>query len=311
MIAQAKMQAMSNPMTARLMSHYGRQAWALDENGQARLCVYKGRELQPAANDTVELDTSKSPAVITRIVARHNQVWRSEAHRAKVIAANVDQALIVIAGAPLFSDELLARMICACAAESIPGIIALNKSDLGQAHELAKKQLAPFRNALDMLGWSIVQTCAQPEKADIAGLESMLKDKTTVIMGQSGMGKSSLLNALIPGINAQTREISQALQTGKHTTTAGLVAQRDERTWLIDTPGFQRFGLNHLSETECALGFPEFAQLQLTRGRCRFANCHHVNEPGCSVIAAAQQGELARRRLELWIATSSLRDSSR
>lgn len=305
------MQAMPSLMTARLMSHFGRQAWVLDENGQAQLCVYKGRELQPAANDTVELDTSKSPAVITRIVARRNQVWRSEAHRAKVIAANVDQALIVIAGAPLFSDELLARMICACAAESIPGIIALNKSDLGQARELAERQLAPFRSAFDLLGWSVVNTCAQPEETDIAALTPLLEGKTTVIMGQSGMGKSSLLNALIPGINAQTREISQALQTGKHTTTAGLVAQRNQRTWLIDTPGFQRFGLNHLSETECALGFPEFAQVQLARGRCRFANCHHVNEPGCSVIAASERGEIARRRLELWIATSSLRDSSR
>jgi ribosome biogenesis GTPase / thiamine phosphate phosphatase len=300
MIAQAKMQPMPSLMTARLMSHFGRQAWALGSDGQKRLCVYKGRELQPTANDTVELDISKSPAVITRIFARHNQVWRSEAHRAKVIAANVDQALIVISGAPLFSDALLARMICACAAQSIPGIIAFNKSDLEQARILADKQLAPFRKAFDLLGWTVVNTCAQPDRTDIAALESLLKNKTTVIMGQSGMGKSSLLNALIPGINAQTREISQALQTGKHTTTAGLVAQRDERTWLIDTPGFQRFGLNHLSQEQIALGFPEWQMAQQVLGRCRFSNCSHLQEPGCAIARAHELGHVSDKRVTLW-----------
>ncbi len=310
MIAQAKMQAMPSLIHARLISHFGRQAWALDANGQTRLCVYKGRDLQPTANDQVVLDTSAHPAVITQVMPRRNQVFRSEAHRAKVIAANVDQALIVISGAPLFSDTLLARMICACAAESITGVIALNKSDLPQAYALCEKQLEPFRKALKLLGWTVVPTCAQPDAPNISEIEPLLYGKSTVIMGQSGMGKSSLLNALIPGINAQTREISEALQTGKHTTTAGLVAQKDAQTWLIDTPGFQRFGLNHLSETECALGFPEFADIQATHGRCRFANCHHVNEPGCSVIAAVERGELTRRRLDLWIATSPRGGSS-
>ncbi len=218
----------------------------------------------------------------------------------KVIAANVDQALIVIAGEPLFSDDLLARMICACAAECIPGIVVVNKSDLAAARLLADQQLAPFRKAFELLGWQVVHTCARPGASDIAALEPLLEGKTTVIMGQSGMGKSSLLNALIPGINAQTREISQALQTGKHTTTAGLVAQRKQDTWLIDTPGFQRFGLNHLSETQCALGFPEFADIQSAHGRCRFSNCRHLNEPHCPVQTAATNDSALARRLAIW-----------
>jgi ribosome biogenesis GTPase / thiamine phosphate phosphatase len=300
MIAQAKMPTMPSPISARLLSHFGRQAWALDVIGEKRLCVYKGRDLQPTANDVVALDIKTNPSVITQILPRRNQVWRSEAHRAKVLAANVDQALIVIAGAPLFSDELLARMICACAAESIPGIIALNKSDMPQARELAENQLAPFEHALNLLQWKIVHTCAQPEAIDIAALEPLLEGKATVIMGQSGMGKSSLLNALIPGINAQTREISQALQTGKHTTTAGLVAQKNAATWLIDTPGFQRFGLNHLSRTEIALGFPEWAAAQDALGPCRFSDCSHTQEPECSIAKARQQGHVTDRRLALW-----------
>ena len=97
-------------MRARILSHHGRQAWVVDTQGAERLCVFKGRDHQPATNDQVEMDPGPSPAVITEILPRQNAVMRSEAHRTKVLAANIDQAVIVISGSPLFSDELLARM---------------------------------------------------------------------------------------------------------------------------------------------------------------------------------------------------------
>lgn len=337
MIAQAKMAA----MRARLLSHFGRQAWVRDAQGQHRLCVYKGRDLQPVANDWVEIDAEVTPAVITDIVPRTNAVLRSEAHRAKVLAANVDQVAMVISGAPLFSDELLARMICACAAEQIPGIIVLNKCDLAAETQRAEQQLAPFEHALQLLGWPIVRVAAKPTRPHATGhddhvpdsqrhpqhLESLrhrLLGNTTLIMGQSGMGKSSLLNALVPGINAQTREISQALQTGKHTTTAGVVVRLSDGqhpsfepadghgheagyakahphdTWLVDTPGFQLFGLHHLSGTQLALGFPEWSEIHEAHGRCRFNNCTHQQEPGCTIAQAAKNNQAAQRRLDLW-----------
>jgi ribosome biogenesis GTPase / thiamine phosphate phosphatase len=274
--------AMSTTTTARLLSHQGRQALVLDEAGHTRRCVYKGRDLVPTANDQVIVDTSETPAVITQIIARHNQLIRSEAHRAKILAANVDQAMIVVSGAPLFSDELLARMICACSAEDIPGIVVVNKIDLEAETQRARAQLAPFAQCLQRLGWQIHEIAAKPDDNtlgvdgarhnthDLDRLASALHNKTTVIMGQSGMGKSSLLNALVPGFNAITREISEALQTGKHTTTAGQVVQfhrptpgtvnNDASGWLIDTPGFQLFGLHHLSESQMALG--------IAAGRC-------------------------------------------
>ena len=327
MIAQAKMGA----MRARLLSHFGRQAWVRDDQGQHRLCVYKGRDLQPVANDRVEIDAEATPAVITDIVPRTNTVLRSESHRAKVLAANVDQVAIVISGAPLFSDELLARMICACAAEQISGIIVLNKSDLAAETQRAEQQLAPFEHALKLLDWPLVRVAAKPtlphaighddhgqdsqrHPRDLEPLRHRLLGNTTLIMGQSGMGKSSLLNALVPGLNAQTREISQALQSGKHTTTAGLVvrmsppehepggpADRGQPdTWLVDTPGFQLFGLHHLSDTQLALGFPEWVEVHAHHGRCRFNNCTHQQEPGCTIAQAAKNNQAAQRRLDLW-----------
>lgn len=299
-------------MRARILSHHGRQAWALDENGQHRLCVYKGRDHQPAANDDVAIDPDKDPCVITEILPRRNQLIRSEAHRAKILAANVDAAVIVIAGSPPFSDELLARMICACAAEDIPGTIVLNKADLQEDISRARGQLAPFLSALETLGWPIFELAAKPKhlndtdpeystlQKSMEAFRASLLDKTTVIMGQSGMGKSSLLNALIPGFNAQTQEISEALQTGRHTTTAGQMVELAPESWVIDTPGFQLFGLHHLSESQLALGFPEWRLAQERHGRCKFPNCHHDHEPGCNVRAAVDAEEASARRLALW-----------
>ena len=293
-------------MRARLLSHFGRQAWVLDAHGETRLCVYKGRDISPTANDDVEIDPNPSPAVISAIFPRRNCVIRSEAHRTKRLAANVDQALIVVSGVPLFSDELLARMICACAAEGITGIVALNKIDRVAETALAEAQLTPFYEALHLLGWQVIRIAARPDQgaANLQAIRSLLEGKTTLIMGQSGMGKSSLLNALHPKANAQTREISEALQTGKHTTTAGLVmaleGPESSPAWLIDTPGFQLFGLHHLSETQLALGFPEWQAIHERDGRCRYANCAHIAEPNCTVRSACTHDKAALRRLELW-----------
>lgn len=303
---------MSPHVQGRLLSHRGRQAWVADPHGEEHLCLYKGRELQPTANDQVLVDLRTSPGVILEILPRANCLMRSEAHRTKSLAANVDLAMVVISGSPPFSDELLTRMICAATAERIPGLLVLNKSDLAEPTAQARQNLRIFDAALQSLGWSVIMTNTQhqavesivdPGTTTTDGLQELrrhLHQKTTVVMGQSGMGKSSLLNALIPGFNAQTREISEALQTGKHTTTAGQMVAMDAESWLIDTPGFQLFGLHHLSDTQLALGFPEFAETQASLGRCRFANCRHRNEPGCKVREGVALGKISERRLALW-----------
>jgi ribosome biogenesis GTPase / thiamine phosphate phosphatase len=294
-------------MQARVLSHHGRQAWVIDEHHMRHQCVFKGRDILPVANDTVTIDLAESPPVIVSIHPRRNQLIRSEAHRTKGLAANVDQALVVVSGAPPFSDEILARMICACAAEDIPGIVALNKIDLQAAAQTARQQLLPFHQAFTLLGWQVIEVSAIADQPQgLSELHAALIGKTTVVMGQSGMGKSSLLNALIPGINLQTREISEALQTGKHTTTAGVMVQMPgAEGWLIDTPGFQLYGLHHLSESEMALGFPEWRHGQDHHGRCKYFNCRHIEEPGCTVQMLAQQQEISARRLMIWQALIS------
>jgi ribosome biogenesis GTPase len=291
-------------IAARILSHHGRQAWVMDEHGKKQLCVYNGREQQPVANAWVKIDAAVAPAVIMEIAPRANTLMRSEAHRTKLLAANIEQAVIVISGSPLFSDELLARMICACAAEGIGGAIVLNKVDLALETQMARTQLASFHQCLNLLGWPVFETAANPKQGErgadaLAPLQQALEGKTSVVMGQSGMGKSSLLNALVPGFNAQTRDISLALNSGRHTTTAAQMVAL-ENGWVIDTPGFQLFGLHHLSDSQLALGFPEWAQTQATHGRCRYANCSHIDEPGCSIKAAIDRDERPRRRLDIW-----------
>ena len=276
----------------------------IDHQGQHHLCVYKGRDQEPMTNDWVDIDTTLTPAVITGQLPRKNALFRSEAHRTKALAANIDQAMIVISGDPLFSDELLARMICACVAEGISGVVVLNKIDLSESTERARQQLSAFSECLRLLDWRLLELAAKPKTPgfvppDKMELIAQLQHKTTVVLGQSGMGKSSLLNWLVPGLNAQTQEISRALQTGRHTTTASRMVAAHEG-WLIDTPGFQLFGLHHLSESQLALGFPEWALAQGPAGRCRFANCHHDNEPGCLIKQAIADGSLPARRLALW-----------
>jgi ribosome biogenesis GTPase len=299
---------MSMTHAARLLSHHGRQAWVLCDDGERRLCVYRGRSIHPAANDSVSVDLSADPGVITEIHPRHNEISRSEPHRMKTLAANIDQAVIVISGSPLFSDELLARMICACAAEAVKGVVVLNKTDLEAPSDRGRAHLKAFTQCLSLLGWTVIETstithqdhAAHDAQQGIAMLMRQIRDLTSLVMGQSGMGKSSLLNAMVPGLNMQTREISEALQSGKHTTTAAYMVSLPGNTWLIDTPGFQLFGLHHLSVTQLALGFPELEQIREQSGPCRYANCRHEAEPDCRVKQAVEAGRMTRRRWEIW-----------
>lgn len=288
-------------MQARVLSHHGRHAWVIDAQGGKHHCLLKGRDLLPTANDDVLIDDSAVPAVITEILDRRNLLRRSEAHRTKLLAANLDQVVILVSGSPLFSDEILARILCACAGEGLTGAVVLNKTDLANESQEAHRQLAPFREALSLLGWPVFETVLR--KDVLQGLETLrafLEGKTSLVIGQSGMGKSSLLNALVPELNLQTREISSALQTGRHTTTASQMFSIARDSWVVDSPGFQLYGLDHLSLGELSLGFPEWEVVFARLGRCRFANCRHQNEPGCRLEDALKEGQIAPRRLGLW-----------
>ncbi|MFM1880691.1 MAG: hypothetical protein RLZZ344_925 [Pseudomonadota bacterium] len=293
----------SHPEASRILSAHGSQAW-LDTHPPV-VAHLKGRALQPVAGDWAIIDRSHAPPLITEILPQENRILRSEGPKTKVLAANIDLAILVVSGHPVFSAELGLRVLASLNAESIPAIIALNKVDLIDSLPLAKRQLQALLPRVDQkttthLGPAAVQICEISCRQEVYGgiapllhaLQQQLGSKpspTIALIGQSGMGKSSLLNRMIPEAQAQTQAISEALQTGRHTTTVSrgyLWAEGPlgQPAWVIDTPGFQRFGLSHLSTSQVAEIFPDWAEIQSRTG-CKFYNCMHQHEPGCAIKA--------------------------
>lgn len=259
-------------------------------------CVTRGKKTDVAVGDVVELKmTSSDQAVIERVAERKSLLFRSDQYKSKYLAANVDQVLIVVATEPAFSDDLISRALVAATAEDMRAHILLNKVDRPAGLESARARLLAYAR----LGYPVheISATSQPD-ATQALLAPLLQGRRSILIGQSGMGKSTLVNLLVPGAEAAVREISQALDTGKHTTTFTRLYQMDGDTSLVDSPGFQEFGLYHLSEGRLERAFPEFAP---ALGHCRFYNCHHVNEPDCAVLAAVQAGSIAPQRHRLYV----------
>lgn len=220
-------------------------------------------------------------------------LYRSDRHRQKIIAANVTQAIIVVAARPAFNEDLLMRCLIACEQQEINAVIVLNKTDLVDDTARTAIQLALYSE----LGYPVVPLCA---KKDISPLEHVLRNHRSVVVGQSGMGKSTIVNALIPEAQARTAEISQALDSGKHTTTSAQLYHLNAESSIIDSPGLQTFGLMHFSQSELVESFREFKRFI---GHCRFDDCRHTVEPGCAVIAAVERNDIDSRR---WSAYCSL-----
>jgi ribosome biogenesis GTPase / thiamine phosphate phosphatase len=208
--------------------------------------------------------------------------------------------LILIAAEPEFSEHQLTRALIACEAAKITPIIALNKSDLPEPFELAWQRLAPYRH----MRYGVLPLCLRLSgDVDKAHLMKHLEGKITLVLGPSGTGKSTLINLLAPGARVLTNEISQALNSGKHTTTSTTLywLGDDSKTALIDSPGFQEFGLHHIEPTGLASLMPD---ISAHLGNCKFYNCTHLHEPGCGVIAAVKSSpgvdDICARRFRLY-----------
>jgi len=261
--------------------------------------------------------------VIERIAPRRSLLHRSDAFREKLIAANVTQIIVVVAAEPSFSDELLARCLVAAFDQKLEVLIVLNKCDLPEAAATARQRLVTYTtigyrvlelSAKNPTSSSTLKISGQPAARELKerllplhegvrivegvdALRPFLTGHTSVLVGQSGMGKSTLINALLPDAQAATREISSVLDSGKHTTTHARMYQVDSSSNLIDCPGVQAFGLHHLSFGRIEQGFVEFAQYL---GQCRFQDCRHAHEPGCALHKAVAEGKIDARRLELF-----------
>jgi ribosome biogenesis GTPase len=280
----------------RVVAAHGRH-YVVQVAPQVRLhCFTRGKKSEIACGDMVVIqETATGQGVIDAVEPRRNVLSRSNGFRTKLLAANIDAIAIVVAASPPFSEELLGRTLVAAESIEVPARVLLNKVDLADRIGAARATLAPYR----ALGYDVVELSIKGDPAQAgATLGPTFAGRTTLLVGQSGMGKSSLLNLLIPDAQAATREISEALQTGKHTTTdARLYAMPGADGAVIDTPGFQEFGLAHLTPGTVERAFPEIRPLI---GQCRFANCTHLHEPDCAILAARDRGEIAARRYDLF-----------
>ncbi len=253
-------------------------------------CVTRGKKTDLACGDVVSIKlTDTAEGVVEKREPRTTLLYRSNAYKSKVLAANVTQIIIVLATQPSFYEALLNRCLTAAEAAGIKPIIVLNKCDLPEANN-AKDKLKVYEG----LGYNVINLSA---KENIAPLLPFLEREQSVLVGQSGMGKSTIINALLPHENIRTQEVSVTLDSGKHTTTAAHLYHINQNSTLIDSPGLQEFGLNHLQHEELELSFIEFRPLL---GHCRFSNCTHQHEPDCSIIQAANEGKINPIRLTFY-----------
>ncbi|MCA3180924.1 MAG: ribosome small subunit-dependent GTPase A [Burkholderiales bacterium] len=285
-----------------MLAAHGRQFMLRTDDGGDRVAVTRGRRTDVVAGDRVAWsELGSGQAVIEAVLPRANLLRRSDARREKALAANLDQAAVVISGEPPFSEELLMRVLVGAEREGIACLLIATKADVPHAMASIEPRLAVY----EALGYPVVRIAAKAEPdATRARLRPVLGGRTTLLLGQSGMGKSTLVNLLVPGAALATQAISEALQSGRHTTTFTRAFDLEGGGRLIDSPGFQVFGLAHLSTSELEHGMREFEPLL---GRCRFHNCTHRHEPGCAIRAAVVSGGIDARRFALY---TQLRDDA-
>jgi ribosome biogenesis GTPase len=276
---------LADPATARpglVVASHGRHCLVESPDGSRTLCHARGKKNETVVGDRVLWRTSGDEGVIAAVQERRNLFYRQDEIRTKSFAANLDQVLVLIAAEPEFSEMQLARALIAAEAEHIAPLIALNKSDLVEPFGRAWTRLLPYRH----MGYTVLPLALRrlPD-TDGEPLLQHLRGKTTLVLGPSGAGKSTLINLLVPQAQALTGEISQALNSGKHTTTATTWywVDGERSTALIDSPGFQEFGLHHIDRMQLAALMPD---LRPHVANCKFYNCTHLHEPGCGVIAA-------------------------
>jgi ribosome biogenesis GTPase / thiamine phosphate phosphatase len=288
-------------MIATVIAVYGRQYLVRDAKGKQHRVASLGRQSAIAVGDEVQLrDADSANVVLQKVVERRNILFRSDAFKEKLLASNIDQVLVVISGKPLFSEEHLMRAAIAADCADIPLILVCNKSDLPETQGRARERTAIWAG----LGYQVVEISVKAfPDATIAAMRPLVSGKRSLLIGQSGMGKSSLLNLLIPAAQQHTREISLALNTGKQTTTftqafpleGGPCGEQGGE--LIDSPGFQEFGLHHVSRSQLQHALPE---LHARLGQCKYNNCTHTQEPGCAITSARDSGEIDATRYDIY-----------
>ena len=273
--------------TARIIASYGRRYIVRTPAGQLYDATTRKKRVDFACGDWVNMVVQNAKqAVIEDFQPRKSLLYRQDAWKTKLIAANVERLFIVLAAVPSPSEILLQRALLAAEAGEIEPFIVLNKTDLAET-ALWRERLAFYQD----LGYPLIEVSALNS---VEPLRPLLAGYTSIFLGQSGMGKSTLTNALLGEALARTNDISAALDSGRHTTTHAQLYDLADNTFLIDSPGLQEFGVHHLAVPDLLHYFPDMRHLI---GQCRFHNCTHRQEPNCAIKAAVEQGAVAASRL--------------
>ena len=298
-------------MLAEVLASFGRQHWIRELppqgkspwEGKQRIAVTRGRRQDYCVGDIVQIEAiGDDQAVINQLVPRRNLLLRSDQFRRKHIAANIDQIGLVLAAEPPFSEALAVRVLVAATIASIPVTWLINKSDCVDALKKIESRLELYRAmSLPMIHLSALHD----GRAELSkgALGQWLQGKSSLLLGQSGMGKSTLVNRLVPDADLKTQQWSRALNSGKHTTSFSKSFDLPEDFFqagsrVIDSPGFQQFGLAHCSRSEIEHSLPEWTD---RLGQCRYHNCRHLQEPDCVIRGATERGEIDSFRYQMWV----------
>lgn len=283
-----------------IVAHFGTQVEVEDAHRHRYRCMLRANLPTLVTGDRVAWRLGPDDlGVIEAQYPRRSSLSRPDARgQLKTIAANIDYIIIVIAPLPAPSSLLIDRYLVAAELAHIEPILLLNKTDLLGASSLEKFNalIARYR----AIGYQVL-TCSTRQAASLQTLQPVLEHHSFVFVGQSGVGKSSLVNALLPGSDQQTGPLSAASQLGTHTTTTARLFHTLGGGWLIDSPGIREFGLYAENNFELATGFKEFRP---HLGHCQFSNCKHDQEPACAIKSAIARGAIHPERLENYLKLS-------
>ncbi len=281
----------------RIITRYGASVDLEDSEGRIHRCLLRQNMPSLVCGDRVIWQqASTGNGVVVAMEPRKTLLERPNADgHLKPVAANIDQILVVAAPLPALDLGLIDRYLVAAELTGIPPVLLINKTDLldDELLDYMRERVAVYSE----IGYPVLFVSACQEQG-LAALKEQLKDRTSIFVGQSGVGKSSLINALLPGQDIRVGELSDASGLGKHTTTTTVLYHFPEGGELIDSPGVRAFGLEHATRNQIADGFVEFRPYL---GQCKFNDCRHQVEPGCAIRAAIEKGTIRPERFKSYL----------
>ena len=286
--------SLGSEQTGLVIANYGPTLIVEDDNGGLQRCALRQNLGAAVCGDRVVWQASgEGEGVVTAIEVRRSLLSRPDySNRLKPVAANLDQVAVVVAPRPALNEYLIDRYLIAVTTIDVTALLVLNKIDILDADELAElaARLATYRR----IGYPLLYASTRAAHG-LDALREHLKQRTSILVGQSGVGKSSLIKALLPDREIRIQALSQATGHGTHTTTTSTLYHLPNGGDLIDSPGVRSFDLGKLEPAALERGFIEFVPYL---GQCKFSNCSHRTEPECAIVAAVNQGKIDERRLQ-------------